>query len=105
MAFTSLTPLSPYTFVGATTGTRGAGGLVPTPNAGEQGKFLKGDGTWAGSLGAAGGGSNALFWENDQTMTVNYTITSGKNALSAGPITIADGITLTIPDSGVYTVV
>lgn len=105
MAFTSLTSLSPYTFIGATTGTRGAGGLVPTPNPADAGRFLKGDGTWAGSVGAVGGGSNALFWENDQTMTVNYTITSGKNAMSAGPITIANGVTLTIPDSGVYTVV
>lgn len=105
MAFTSITPLSPYTFVGATTGTRGAGGLVPTPQPGDQGKFLRGDGTWAGSLGAVGGGTNAIFWENDQNVTVNYSITSGKNAVSAGPITIANGITVTIPDSGVWTIV
>jgi hypothetical protein len=47
MAFTSITSLSPYTFVGATSSIPGAGGLIPTPQAGDQEKFLKGDGTWA----------------------------------------------------------
>ena len=34
-------------FTGATEDTFGAHGLVPAPRAGEQGRFLKGDGTWA----------------------------------------------------------
>jgi len=32
---------------GATAATNGAQGAVPTPNAGDQGKFLKGDGSWS----------------------------------------------------------
>lgn len=47
--------------------------------------------------GATGGGSNAVFYENDQTITTNYTITSGKNAMSTGTITINSGVTVTIP--------
>lgn len=45
---------------------------------------------------AAGSSGDEVFWENDQTVTADYTISDGKNALSAGPITIADGITVTI---------
>lgn len=33
-------------FTGATSSTSGTHGLVPAPNAGNQEKFLKGDGTW-----------------------------------------------------------
>lgn len=47
--------------------------------------------------GATGGGSNAVFYENDQIITTNYTITSGKNAMSTGTITINSGVTVTIP--------
>lgn len=55
--------------------------------------------------GAKGAGSNAVFYENDQTVTGNYTITSGKNAMSAGPITINSGITVTIPSGSVWTII
>jgi hypothetical protein len=48
--------------------------------------------TW-GALGggSSGGGTNQAFFENDKTITVSYTITNGKNAMSAGPITLASG--------------
>jgi hypothetical protein len=39
--------------------------------------------------GASGSGGNSIFYENGQTVTVSYSITSGKNAMSTGPITIA----------------
>ena len=59
--------------------------------------------------GAVGGGSDKLFMENGTTMTTNYTLGTEFgatcNALSAGPITINAGITLTIPSGSVYTVV
>ena len=42
------------TFVGASSGAAGSAGLVPTPLAGDQTKFLKGDGSWA----TVGGGSS-----------------------------------------------
>lgn len=58
-----------------------------------------------GGGGATGGGSDAIFFENDQTVNFDYTITTNKNALSAGPITIASGVTVTIPSGSVWTIV
>lgn len=55
--------------------------------------------------GATGGGSDQVFVENDQIVTVDYTITSGKNASSAGPITINSGITVTVPSGSSWVVV
>ena len=55
--------------------------------------------------GAQGGGTDKIFYENDQTVTANYTITSGKNAMTAGPIAIADGVTVTIPSGSTWTIV
>jgi len=55
--------------------------------------------------GATGGGTNAVFYENDQTVTNNYTITSGKNAMTAGPITVNSGITVTVPSGSTWTIV
>ena len=55
--------------------------------------------------GAAGGGTDQVFWENDQTVNTNYTITDGQNAMSAGPITIASGVTVTVGSGETWTVV
>jgi hypothetical protein len=57
------------------------------------------------AAGAVGGGTDKIFWENDQTVTTNYTMTSNKNAVSAGPITVNTGVTVTIPTGGVWTLV
>ncbi len=46
-----------------------------------------------------------MFYENSNILTESYTITDGKNALSAGPITIADGVVVTVPANSVWTVV
>jgi hypothetical protein len=55
--------------------------------------------------GAVGGGNDRIFFENDQVVTSNYTITENKNAMTAGPITIDSGITVTVPDGSTWTVV
>ena len=60
---------------------------------------------WAGVGGASGGGGNPFVYENDQTVTVDYTLTSGKNGVTAGPITVNDGITVTVPSGSVWTIV
>ena len=39
-------------FTGATASTAGTSGIVPAPQAGDQNKFLRGDGTWAIPAGA-----------------------------------------------------
>ena len=55
--------------------------------------------------GAGGGGSDEIFWENGQNVTTNYTITNGKNAMSAGPITINSGVTVTVGAGETWTVI
>ena len=52
-----------------------------------------------------GGGSDQVFFENDQAVTTDYTITTGKNAMSAGPITVNQGITVTIPTGSSWNIV
>ena len=54
---------------------------------------------------AKGGGLDEIFFENDQIVTTDYTITAGKNAMTAGPITIAANTNVTIPDGSVWTIV
>lgn len=54
--------------------------------------------------GATGGGTNRVFYNNDQTVTTDYSIPSGKNAISAGPVTINTGISVTIPTGSVWVI-
>ena len=69
--------------------------------------YLRGDQTWAtiSAGGATGGGSDQVFYENANTITSNYTISSGKNAGSFGPITINNGVTVTVPNGSIWTIV
>jgi hypothetical protein len=55
--------------------------------------------------GIASGANNDIFWENGQNVTSNYTITNGKNAMSAGPITINSGVTVTVGAGETWTVI
>lgn len=55
--------------------------------------------------GATGGGADQIFIENGQTVTVDYTITSGNNAGTFGPVTVATGITVTVPDGSTWSIV
>jgi hypothetical protein len=84
-------------------------------SAGSNGQVLSTNGSGVLSFvdqsggGAVGGGSDKLFMENGTTMTTNYTIGTEfgatANAVSAGPITINSGVTLTVPAGSTYTVV
>ena len=49
--------------------------------------------------------ADGCVYENSQTISNNYTVSTGKNAFSAGPITIASGATVTIPSGSTYTIV
>lgn len=62
--------------------------------------------TW-GSIGggATGSGGNAVFVENDQVVTGDYTIPGTKNAMTTGPVTIADGVTVTISDGARWVII
>ena len=60
------------------------------------------DGTEWGSIG--GGAADGIFYENGQAVTSSYTVLATKNAMTAGPITINDGVTVTIETGGRWVV-
>ena len=83
---------------------------LPSTDAAVSGYALVSDGSgtlsWASAgAGATGGGTDNIFWENDQTVTQSYTITNGQNAGSFGPITIQSGVTVTVGTDETWTVV
>lgn len=47
-------------------------------------------------LVVSAGAVNGIFYLNDQVVLTNYTIGATKNAMTAGPISIASGVTVTI---------
>lgn len=59
----------------------------------------------SGGSGATGATGNYVFYENDQVITGDYTLSNGKNAITAGPITINTGITVTIPTGATWSIV
>ena len=72
---------------------------------GSNGYFLTTDGSTASWAEVDAGAKNDMFWENSTTLSQSYTITSGKNAMSAGPINIGTGVTVDIPSGSVWTIV
>jgi hypothetical protein len=66
------------------------------------GDFIKVAG---GGGGASGTGGDQIFFENDLTVTGSYTIPTGKNAGTFGPVSINSGVTVTVPSGSVWTVV
>ena len=61
-------------------------------------------GSGAGSTGG-NNGQNAVFWENELTVTHDYSITASRGAGSFGTVTINSGITVTIPSTSSWTIV
>jgi len=115
-AFTTLTATadSAFTSTGSVTISKGTTAQRPGSPVGgmlrfndDLDKFEGYNGTAWSSVGggATGGGSDDVFYENGQNVTANYTITSGKNAMSAGPITVDSGVTVTVPSGSVWTIV
>ena len=60
------------------------------------------DGIEWGSIG--GGAEDGVFYENEQSVSSSYTVAATKNAMTAGPITINDGVTVTIETGGRWVV-
>jgi hypothetical protein len=66
---------------------------------------VEASGGTTGGKAPVGGNTFGVFYENDQVMVTDYTITTGRNAMSAGPITVNPGVTLTVPAGSTYTIV
>ena len=89
---------------GATTGNNPFKTALLGAGLGAGGAGLLGAGG-ATAGGATGGGTDDVFYENGQTVTTNYTLTTNKNAMSAGPIVIDSGVTVTVPSGSVWVIV
>jgi hypothetical protein len=56
--------------------------------------------------GAIGGGASAggVIYENSNSISSNYTLSTAKNGFSVGPITVASGVTVTVPSGQRYVI-
>lgn len=55
--------------------------------------------------GATGGATNQIIYDNDIIVIEDYTLRPNKNAMSAGPLTIAESVTVTVPSGQSWTIV
>ena len=103
-AFTSLSATLNVTFSGTGYVQMPVGATTDRPASPSEGMFrynttldlFEGyiNGAWGqvgGDAGATGGGPDEVFIENDQVVTISYTIPSTKNAMTTGPITLGGG--------------
>ena len=80
-------------------------------NYGTSGQVLTSGGTngavtWAAAAaGATGGGYDQWAVEHDNTVTTSYTIGTGKNVISAGPLSVNAAATITVPANSYWVVV
>ena len=58
-----------------------------------------------GGGGASGAGGEQIFFLNDLTVTASYTIPTGKNAGTFGPVTVDAGVSVTVPSGSTWSIV
>ena len=88
---------------GAVTAAKLAPGAAVPDQSGHAGQFLTTDGTtadWANT-----GAINDVFWENAQTLASSYSIPANKSAVTAGPVTLGSGVTVTLGTNSRWVVV
>jgi len=74
---------------------------------GQSGNYLTTDGStasWA-ALDTDANTTTKGLYEMANTISANYSITSGNNAMSAGPISIDSGVSVTVPTGSTWTIV
>ena len=72
-------------------------GYVLTAQSGNTGGL-----TWA-EISSGNTTANGM-WEHAHTIASNYSITSGNNAIAAGPITINSGVSVTVPTGSTWVI-
>ena len=91
-----------YSGTGAVTQTVGTTAQRPGSAAAGMFRYNSTTGEFEGyttGWGSIGGGASAggAIYENVDDITANYTITAGSNGMSVGPMTLASGVTVTVP--------
>ena len=74
---------------------------------GNSGNYLTTDGSnasWA-ALDTDANSTTKGLYEMANTISTNYTITAGNNAISAGPITVTSGVLVTVPSGSRWAVI
>jgi len=72
---------------------------------GNSGEFLTTNGSAASWAVIATGNTTANgLWEHSNTIASNYSIASGNNAMTAGPITINSNISVTVPSGSTWVI-
>lgn len=80
---------------GAVTAAKLAPGAAVPDQSGHSGQFLTTDGTTA-DWASVDGAKEGVLWENSQTLANSYSIPTGKSAVTAGPVTLGSGVTVTL---------
>ena len=90
----------------------GASGAPARLGFGTDGYFLKTQGTGANPAWAevppgapTGGGTEKVFFNNEVQVDSDYTVPVGFNSVSAGPVTVASGVTVTISSGSAWVIV
>lgn len=79
------------------------GTFTANSSVGSDGQILtsNGAGVYWGPSGASG---NGAIWENNSNVVVTYTISTGKNGFSVGPLSVANGSSVTVPSGSRWVV-
>lgn len=74
---------------------------------GTSGQVLRTNGAGVLTFGSAPGSGpdDGVFYTNEKVVSGNYTLDSSKNAMTAGPIAINDGVTVTIDEGARWVIV
>ena len=54
--------------------------------------------------GPTGNGTDSVFFVNGLTVNTSYSIPTGKSAHAVGPLTVASGVTITVPTGSKFVV-
>ena len=71
---------------------------------GSSGQALVTNGSGTISFGNVGADSD-IFWTNAQSVASNYTLSANRSAVTAGPVTLASGVTVTLGSNARWVVV
>jgi len=87
----------------------GGGGTQVAPRGAQAVLACNGTTVWnVASVGTSvptGGGTDAIFYNNGQTVTTDYTIPTANNSGTFGPLVINSGVTVTIPTGSTWSIV
>ncbi len=84
---------------GATSSTAGAHGYVPAPAAGDQNKFLQGDGTWATPADEIYTAGNGIDIDANNEISIDTTVVATQTDLAAKQDTLTAGSNMTISNN------